>query len=187
MSALARFLADVARAEGETFASRSEKLFAWINREAQTELLLTTERELSLQKENIQLLGLDHPLITAYLRKYRDLPPEEIGIRVQSGDNGKGVLAVWAVEARGDKGQVKRAIVTLAVDEGGKRQMAWERHPEKLWQGQPAAQNGNHRDAKLALMRDGLEPMLQRELEHRNLAKGSRGFEAKLIGWVEAS
>lgn len=187
MSALARFLADVARAEGETFASRSEKLFAWINREAQTELLLTTERELSLQKENIQLLGLDHPLITAYLRKYRDLPPEEIGIRVQSGDNGKGVLAVWAVEARGDKGQVKRAIVTLAVDDNGKRQMTWERHPEKLWQAQPAAQNGNHRDAKLALMRDSLEPMLQRELEHRNLAKGSRGFEAKLIGWVEAS
>jgi hypothetical protein len=29
--------------------------------------------------------------------------------------------------------------------------------------------------------------MLQRELEHRSLAKGSRGFEAKLIGWVEAT
>jgi len=27
--------------------------------------------------------------------------------------------------------------------------------------------------------------MLQRELEHRGLATGSRGFEAKLIGWVE--
>lgn len=177
MSALARFLADVARAEGETFASRSEKLFAWINREAQTELLLTTERELSLQKENIQLLGLDHPLITAYLRRYRALPPEEIGIRVQSGANGKGVLAVGAVEARGDKGQVKRAIVTLAVDEDGKRQMAWERRPEKLWQAQPAAQNGNHRDAKLALMRDGLEPMLQRELEHHYP-------NSKALAWV---
>jgi hypothetical protein len=28
--------------------------------------------------------------------------------------------------------------------------------------------------------------MLQRELEHRGLSKGSRGYEAKLIGWVEA-
>ena len=186
MGALARFLADVARAEGETFTSRSEKLFAWLNKDAQTETLLTTERELSLQKENVQLLGLDHPLITAYLRKYRDLPPEEIGVRVESSDGTHGILAVWAVEARGDKGQVKRVIVPLAVDEHGRRQVAWERHPEKLWRSQPTAQNGNHAEKKLALLRDCLEPMLQRELEHRSLAKGSRGFEAKLIGWVEA-
>jgi hypothetical protein len=138
-----------------------------------------------LRKENIQLLGLDHPLITAYLRKYRDLPPEEIGIRVRSGDNGKGVLAVWAVEARGDKGQIKRAVVTLAVDENGKRQMAWERHAEMFWQERPDTQNGKHRDEKLALMRDVLEPMIHRELDHRNLAKGSGGFDARLIGWVE--
>jgi hypothetical protein len=37
-----------------------------------------------------------------------------------------------------------------------------------------------------SLLRDKLEPMLQLELEHRGLAKGSRGFETKLIGWVEA-
>jgi superfamily II DNA/RNA helicase len=54
MGALARFLADVARAEGETFTSRSEKVFAWVNKEAQTETLLTTERELSLQKGAVQ-------------------------------------------------------------------------------------------------------------------------------------
>ena len=30
-----------------------------------------------------------------------------------------------------------------------------------------------------------LEPMLQRELEHRGLDKVNRGFEAKLIAWVE--
>ena len=37
----------------------------------------------------------------------------------------------------------------------------------------------------LALLREKLEPMLQRELEHRGLAQGSRGFETKLIGWME--
>jgi hypothetical protein len=187
MGALARFLADVARAEGETFTSRSEKLFTWFNKDTQTETLLTTERELSLQKENVQLLGLDHPLVAGYLRTYRDLPAEELGLRVQSTDATPGVLAAWAVEARGDKGQVKRVIVTLAVDEHGGRHVAWERQPEKLWRAQPSTQNGNHADKKLALLRDCLEPMLQRELEHRGLASGSRGFEAKLIGWVEAT
>lgn len=41
--------------------------------------------------------------------------PEELGLCIQSPDGTEGVLAVWAVEARGDKGQVKRMIVTLGV------------------------------------------------------------------------
>ncbi len=42
-------------------------------------------------------------------------------------------------------------------------------------------------DKKLAALRNTLEPMLQRELEHRGLDKANRGFEAKLIAWVEAA
>ena len=80
---------------------------------------------------------------------------------------------------------MKRLIVPLAVDEDGKRHVAWKRQPEKLWRSQPAAQNGTVADQNLALLRETLEPMLQRELEYRNLAEGSRGFEANLIGWVE--
>src|SRR5205085_1557559 len=131
----------------------------------------------------VQLLGLDHPLVAQYLRKFRDLPPDQLGVRVRSPDGTAGVLSVWLVEARGDKGQVKRAVVSLAVDSDGKRLVAWERQPEKLWQA-PADSVGQGGEAQLRLLREHLEPMLHRELEHRGLAKGSRGFEAKLIGWV---
>ncbi len=186
MSALVRFVADAASAEDETFTSRGDKLFAWIDKDTRTETLLTTERELSLQKENVQLLGLDHPLVAAYLRKFRELPPDELGLCVQSPDGTEGVLAAWAVEARGDKGQVRRMIITLAVDGEGRRNVAWERQPEKLWGAPVANQNGEQADKKLAILRNSLEPMLQRELEHRGLDKVNRGFEAKLIAWVEA-
>ena len=186
MGALVRFVTDAASAEADTFTSRGDKLFAWINGETKAETLLTTERGLSLEKETVQLLGLDHPLVMAYLLKFRNLPPEEIGVRLQSPDGNSGVVAVWAVEARGDKCQVKRTIVLLAVDMEGKRIPAWERHPEKIWLGQPSLTNGMPFEQMLGLLHDTLEPMLQRELEHRGLAKGSRGFEAKLIGWVEA-
>ena len=81
--------------------------------------------------------------------------------------------------------QVKRVIVPLAVDAEGKRLVAWERHPEKLWHAQPSSQPGANSEGRLSLFRETLEPMLQRELEHRGLAKGNRGFETKLIGWVE--
>jgi hypothetical protein len=38
----------------------------------------------------------------------------------------------------------------------------------------------------LSLLHERLEAMLQRELERRGLVQGTRGFETKLIGWVEA-
>jgi len=80
MGALVRFIADTASAEDETFTSRGGNLFVWSDKDTHVESLLTTERELSLQKENIQLLGLDLPLVAGYLRKFRELPPEELGL-----------------------------------------------------------------------------------------------------------
>jgi len=183
MNALVRFMSDSAIAEDKTFTGRGDKLFAWIDKDAQTETLLTTERQLSLQKENVQLLGLDHPLVANLLKKFRELSPEEIGLCLKSSDGTEGVFAAWAVDARGDKGQIKRMIVTLGVDWEGKRHVAWERQPETLWR-TAASHTGKQADEKLAILRNTFEPMLQRELEHRGV--GTRGFESKLIAWVEA-
>ena len=55
------------------------------------------------------------------------------------------------------------------------------------WRQQPSGKNGMPHEARLALLRSVLEPMLQRELEHRGLDKANRGFEAKLIAWLEAT
>jgi hypothetical protein len=94
---------------------------------------------------------------------------------------------MWAVDARGDKGQLKRVVIPLAVDIQGKRLVTWERQPESLCRALPASLNGAaHPDERLALLRDTLEPLLQRELEHRGVVTSKGGFEAKLIGWVEA-
>jgi superfamily II DNA or RNA helicase len=186
MGALVRFIAGAATAEGHAFTSRGDKLFAWTDKDTRLETLLTTERELSLQDEDVQLLGLDHPLVAESLRKFRELPPSELGLRVQSPDGCAGVLAAWAVEARGDKGQLKRMIITLGIDEDGRRRVAWERQPEELWKAPAASNNALQTDDKPTILRDGLEAMLQRELEHRGLDKVNGGFEAKLIAWVEA-
>lgn len=183
MNALVRFVSDSAIAEDKTFTGRGDKLFAWLDKDAQTETLLTTERQLSLQKENVQLLGLDHPLVANLLKKFRELPPEEIGLCLKSSDGTEGIFAAWAVDARGDKGQIKRMIVTLGVDWEGKRHVAWERQPETLWR-TAAGHTAKQADERLAILRNTFEPMLQRELEHRGT--GTRGFESKLIAWVEA-
>ncbi len=186
MNALVRFMSDAATAEGAKFTSRGDKLFVWVNKDSQTETYLTTERQLSLQKENVQLLGIDHPLVAAQLKTFRDTPPEELGLCVQSSDGTAGIFAAWAVEARGEKGQVKRLILTLGVDWDGRRHVVWERQPEKLWRSPVSNGSAKQTEQKLAILRNILEPMLQREIEHRGLGKVNRGFEAKLISWVEA-
>jgi hypothetical protein len=76
-------------------------------------------------------------------------------------------------------------IITLAVNGDGRRHVAWEREPEKIWRSRVSSQQGKQADKRLAILRNTLEPMLQRELEHRGLDKVNRGFEAKLIAWVE--
>lgn len=186
MDILIQFVADASAAEGDTFTSRGDKMYEWVGKDGEGEVLLTTERELSLSRENVQLLGLDHPIVSGYLRKFRELSPLDVGIRVQSPDGTEGVLAAWTVEARDDKGQLKRMVVTLGIDGEGKRHVAWERQPERMWRSGVSAGNGRREDPEITILRDALEPMLQRELEHRGFGKASRGFEAKLIGWVEA-
>jgi hypothetical protein len=124
--------------------------------------LLTSDREVSLEKEQVQLLGLDGPLLTRFLEKYRALPPEELGVRVLSTDEKTGVVSFWQVESRSEKGQKKRIIFPLAVDADGKRLLEWERKPESVWV-LPAASN-DQSTPNLKLLHDWFEPMLQREL-----------------------
>ena len=185
-SALARFLADVASAENETFTNRGEKLFAWIDKETKAETLLTTDRDVSLANENVQLLGLDHPLIATYLKKFRELPPDEIGVRVKSPDGKPGILATWFVEAKTAKGRIKRTILQIAVDKRGVRIPDWERTPEKLFEAIPVTNTKHAPESLIGTLHEILEPMLQRELEHRRILTDDSGYEAKLISWVEA-
>jgi hypothetical protein len=51
-----------------------------------------------------------------------------------------------------------------------------------MWRGAPI---GKAVESAVSILRNSLEPMLQRELEHRGLDKVTRGFEARLIAWVE--
>jgi superfamily II DNA or RNA helicase len=186
MGDLLEFIEDAARSEGDDFRRVGEKLFSWISRETRVETILTTDRRISLEKENVQLLGLDHPSVAALLIRFQQLRPEQLGIRLMSPDATDGVFAAWAVEARGERGQVKRQIMVLAVDKAGRRHVPWEREPRRLWRS-PEVPSSDQTgiEESLATLRNTLEPMLQRELEHRGLEKGNRGFEAKLISWIE--
>ncbi len=142
---------------------------------------ISTDREQSLGRTDIELLGLDHPLMVSYLNRFRALPADEIGIRVRSSDGRAGVLSIWHVTSQGDRGETKTIVLPLAVSLDGQRVPTWERQSDRLFELPPVIQTC----AQDHLLTEVLEPMIQRELLHRGIICDNRGYDAKLIGWVD--
>jgi hypothetical protein len=148
----------------------------------QPEARLTTVRDESLTRPDVELLGLDHKLVAEYMARYRGIPAQEIGVRVRADDQRTGVLSIWHVTTQGDRGEVQTRILPLAVDFKGQRVPAWERQTDSLFQRPPST--GDY-PLRTELLVGVLEPMIQRELLHRGIIGERRGYDAKLIGWVE--
>jgi hypothetical protein len=73
-------------------------------------------------------------------------------------------------------------VLPLAVDVEGQRVPAWERQIDKMFQLSGTQKALDHADR---LLKQEVEPMLQRELMHRGIVGDNRGYEARMIGWVE--
>ncbi|MCC6740100.1 MAG: DEAD/DEAH box helicase family protein [Planctomycetia bacterium] len=146
----------------------------------------TLDREAVKNQDGVELLGLDHPLVTAALRRWRELPAERVGLAV-AGADGPAVLSWWVVEARGAAGEQQAAVLSLGVGADGQRDTQLERVGAAVFR-RSEPQNGTDgiRD-RHATLHERLEPMLQRELQQRNLVPAGGSYAAKLIGWVEVS
>ncbi len=183
MNEIVRFVRAAAEEDGKRLQAAGKDRFTIIAKETgQPELQFSTDRDKSLDQDGVELLGLDHPLVTTWMNRYRDLPPEEIGTRVQSDDGREGVLSIWYVSAQGARGETRTAIIPLAVSPDGSRIPSWEKQPDRLFQ-LPPAPDVEEPDA--TILEETLEPMLHRELTHRGIVGEDRGYEARLIGWVE--
>ena len=66
------------------------------------------------------------------------------------------------------------------------KRAACHRNPEKLFQSMSTGKTNNTPEALIGTLHDILEPMLQRELEHRRILTDDSGYEGKLISWIEA-
>jgi len=184
MSEIVRFVRTAVEEDGQQLNEvESDVLAVTADGNGVPDVRFTTEREESLRREDVELIGLDHPLVVSYMNRYRNLPPEELGIRVQSDDGRTGVLSIWHVTTQGERGETQTTLLPLAIDNNGQRIPPWERHADRMFQLQPAA--GNRRTNTQNLLSDTLEPMILRELSHRGFIRRHRGYDAKLIGWVE--
>ncbi|KGR75216.1 DEAD/DEAH box helicase [Ureibacillus sinduriensis] len=148
-----------------------------------TKLHLTTEREMSLKEENIELLGLDHPLVSRYIEIYQNQDPKYLGIIVKSRDQMNGIVSIWNVTVQGEKKDIKQYVVSIATDLDGNRIPKWEKQLDEIFQFNSA---DNIPDINREyLLKDLIEPMLQRDLIYKGIVTEDRDYQTKLIGWIE--
>ncbi len=179
MNELIGFLSGVAEIQGFDFDKIKDHRFQLKLSGNNQVISFSTNRDEVLDKENLDLIGLDHPLIGAWLEEYRNLTTIELGCSVKTGDYPEGILSVWEVETHNDKGHVIRSIVKVGMDKDGNRVVPLERHADELFQMSTASSSGSM--DKLTMV----EQLLERELKHRGTNDSDQAYSSKLIGWLE--
>ena len=185
MRAIVSFLQDAARFVNCRLESQSPTIFDWAEAKQENGIIFTTAREESLKNPKLALLGLDHPLVAGLLHRFRELPPEEIALKVRSPDHTPGSLSVWQVETHGGRGEGKTQIVVVGVTDDGGRVFAWERQVDTIYRAESASLD-NISDPFIARKKLAVaESYLRQELAQRGVSQHDGGYDAKLIGWLE--
>lgn len=177
---IVRFVAAAREGLGERFVKLGDGLYELQGNNAKPRRF-TTQRETAREREDVELLGLDHPIVEEALVRWRALPPEEVGVSLE-GDT-EGVVSSWVIHRHGKGGDRRSHLLVLGVALDGTRSVALERRIDALF-GRPATPPVLTRPQRIKLLTD-LESMLRRELLLRGIVDEKTGYSADLIGWME--
>jgi SNF2 family DNA or RNA helicase len=144
----------------------------------------TLNRETATSHDDVELMGLDHPLVQEELGRCRSISPEEIGIAVVGGVDEPVLLSLWMVETSGVSGERRVMVQPIAVKQDGTRVPAVERQCERYLQA-PTTTPALTAKQRLDIFSRAIEPTLLRELKHKGTADGDGSYTADLIGYVE--
>jgi len=144
----------------------------------------TLNRETATGQDDLELMGLDHPLVQEELGRWRSLPPEDVGIAVSGDVEEPVLLSLWMVETSASNGERHVVVQPIAIKQDGTRVPAVERQCERYLQA-PAATPTFQPEQRFELFARAVEPTLQRELKHKGAANGDGSYSAELIGYIE--
>jgi len=94
----------------------------------------TLNRDAATNQDDLELMGLDHPLVQEELGRWRSVPPEDVGIAVSGDVEEPVLLSLWMVEASAGNGERRVVVQPIAVKQDGTRVPAVERQCERYLQ-----------------------------------------------------
>lgn len=181
---LVRFLSASVLDRKQQLVKVDDATYDLVTVEGARRIRFTLNRETATSHDDVELMGLDHPLVQEELGRWRGVAPEEIGIGVV-GDVSKPVLlSLWMVETSGVGGERRVSLQSIAVTQDGTRVPAVERQGERYLHA-PTTTPALDARQRLDIFSHTIEPTLLRELKHKGTADGDGSYKPDLIGYVE--
>jgi len=184
MDRLIRFLSAALAERQQRVVKLDDDIYDLQTLEGKPLARFTTNRDTAMTRDDIELMGLDYPLMQEELARWRDLPPEELGIAVRGDEESPILLSLWHVESSTGNGERRLVIQSIAVQRDGTRVPAAERQADHYFAASPASPVISPAQ-RSKLFEDAVEPTLQRELKHKGAANGDGSYSATLIGYIE--
>lgn len=144
----------------------------------------TTERQTARDSAGeVELLGLDHPIVVEELQRHRELSNFERGTVVRG--PATGVICWWHVTIERVDSQKKNLIRHIAVSYEGDRLSVLEEIGTQILVNAQLASSKLAPHKKELILSEHLEPMLRRNLQHDGLLEDHDAYNHKLLAWVE--
>lgn len=146
--------------------------------------ICTLDREFAQQHEQLELLGIDHPLVDQLLRQWRAAEPSRLGAAADLDVDQPVALTIWLINSFGRGQDAGSHLVSIAVDGSGKRVPSVEKQYDDCFKASPGRPSFQS-DERDVLLHEYIEPMLHRELGHRGIANPDKGYSTEMLAWVE--
>jgi SNF2 family DNA or RNA helicase len=185
MLRLVNFVGKAASRSGSVFKKQNEVIWELTLKNGFS-FLFTTDRDLALQEEKLQLLGLEHPVIHQMLSRYIET---ENGFRAIagkiSGVNGSGLLTIWKVNVQGKDSQTNLNIVKIGLSEDGSRAPWLERIEGNLLNmNLPTLKTPDYWKSYAIKMKQRLLELLHRELIYTGKINEDMTYQATPIAII---
>ncbi|VVO09069.1 DEAD/DEAH box helicase [Pseudomonas fluorescens] len=184
LNRLVRFLSVAVTDNQQQLVKVDDETYDLVFADGSRRTRFTLNRDAATSQRDLELLGLDHPLMQEALGRWRSVPPEDIGISVTADVDEPVLLSLWIVDASAGNGERRTVVQPIAVKLDGTRVPGVERQCERYLQA-PTTSPKLLLEHRLTLFSNIIEPALERDLKHKGgfLSDGSYSFD--LIGYAE--
>lgn len=135
MQRLLQFSQRAAYLDGGEFKHQQNDIYELIHPDTPS-ILFTTDRDKALATEELNLLGLEHPIVKAWREEAIALPAEERGIigHLEGNGQGPGIMTIWHVTIHSPGGQIQQRVIHLGLTPAGERSIYLERMSQDILQ-----------------------------------------------------
>lgn len=189
MQRLVAFVQRAATSGGGTFRQHGEDMYELL-RPGHPAIRFTIDRDKALQSEELQLLGLESPIVKDWLDRYTSLAAEERAVIGRLAENGgmAGVVTVWQVVVHARGGQVQQRVVRLGMSPSGERSQYLERLSRELLRMQRTESSHSLGQDRLAPLVNGTaSALLHRELVYAGALPEGASYSSRLLACVEVA